>query len=176
MPQFLRNFFGRPARSKPFEVPKKKVKDVLGESFDYFGQIRINGPFCQRILKYNAREGSPENVLFVLMCEKYATPHTHLTFDDIYKDFIEKGCRFEINIATGEYNELKFRYDSDEPDATRIHFDEALITIKALLKNDTLFRLSNQIYDEAFLFEKSYQKSVFDDAIAYLEQHRINLL
>lgn len=180
MPNFLRSIFSSTPKQVSFvagekAVRAKTVEQVLGESFDYLGSIRANSVFCKKMLKFCASEFSTENMLFVLVCEKYSKAPTSGQFNLIYDDFIQPGADRQINLPGSTQLALTTIWKVGDPGSSSVVFNDAVKEIKALIQRDSVFRLKQTPFDTAFTLRPE-QTRAFDAAIAYLKTHQITLL
>ena len=153
----------------------KTVGGVMGESFDYLGSVRANSAFCKKLLKWCAREYSTQNVLFLLMCEKYKKNPSTALFNHIYTEFVQSGSPKEINISGKATLALTTVWKLGCPDASPVVFKDA---ISATTSNvgDSITRLINANFSTAFTLPEASQQREFDAAMAYLKTQSINLL
>ncbi len=177
MPNFLTSMF----RSTPKFVAghkvasAKTVKEVLGEAFDYEGSVRANSAFCKKLLIWCAHEFSTENVVFLLMCEKYKkAPSTEL-FNVIYSDFIDPKNAGSINIAGKAALALTTLWNLGNPGASSVVFRDAISDTKLNL-TDSTDRLKMADFATAFTLTDPAKKRNFESAMAYLKAQQIYLL
>ena len=183
MPNFLRSLFSSTPKvqfvSGHRVAHTKTVGEVLGDSFDYVGSMRAGSAFCKKLLITCAKRYSTENLLFVLMAEKYAkTPNPGL-FNHIYNEFIKAGSPREVNISGSERVALTVLGNLGDPGSSNQVFETSAKEIKNLIKRDMIDTLTVGLkaipFETAFIMSAPEQKA-FDEAIVYLKTHQIILL
>ena len=198
MPNFFSNIFSRsPPPVKGFKVERPKtVEQVMGEAFKYQSAVSVDSAFCKKLLKWCANEFSTENMLFLLLCEKYKkTPSAHL-FNLIYDDFVSDAAPTQVNLkaknrsaiddqkmltstpyslpgqATSSLPTTAWKLGAAPPPMGI--FDNAVLEIEKLLERDAFFRLKKAQFDNAFNVTAQTQPH-FNSAINYLRVQGITL-
>lgn len=161
-------------------VNEKKVREVLGEAFDYKKAFDSSSAFCKKHLTFCARGFSTENILFVLVCEKYKVSPSREMFDKIYNEFIDaKSAPRMINVSGIERIDLKTVFEAELTDPPTVPpmtvFNSAVGTIRELVNGDTLKRLKDELFSTAFTLDEA-QKLQLDDAIKCLKDYNIYLI
>lgn len=155
-------------------IRPKTVAEVLGEAFDYDNTFSINSFFCKKLLKYCVKEYSAENLLFLLIYEKYQRNPSAALLNTIYHDFISIESQWTLNLPTATHRSITAACNAGDPFAALIALENVKDNAKINL-GDTTGRLAGAQFDTAFLLHNTAQKSAFDTAIAYLKSHQIIL-
>ncbi len=184
MPNFFSSLFSsspKPVQSVQFVSGRKvtdspkTVQEVLGIAFDYKGSISAKKVFCKKILRCCAREFSTENMLFLLVCEKYRNAPNSGLFNLIYDDFIRPGSPKEVNISSQLRLPITTLSQLGDPGSSAIVFDAAVSEIYKLFERDSLARLVKAPFASAFTLNDAQQRE-FDAAVNYLSTYQITLL
>lgn len=166
-------------------IRPKTVKEVLGEAFDYKNTMTAQSFFCKKLLKFCCKGLSTENLLFILICEKYkSNPSVELyrhiydefTNDATTESFLTGGTPRQVNLSGPESLAINTKVATSQSfPVGPTDFDEAVKTIKATLDRDVIPRLIKEKFDTAFLLKTPEQQACFDDAINYLGSQKIIL-
>ncbi|MDY0106327.1 MAG: hypothetical protein RBS27_06620 [Giesbergeria sp.] len=182
MPSFLRSFFSSSPKQVQFVsgekvIRAKTVKDVLGEAFDYKGSISAQKVFCKKMLQFCATEYQTDNILFLLVCEKYRKTPSSALFAHIHDEFVAQGSPQQVNLSDKNRGDLTTISKLDNPTAPSPSvFEKAELEIWKLFERDTLSRLIKAPFDSAFNMREPGHKRCFDESINYLKTHQITLL
>ena len=163
----------------------KTVSEVYGDGFNYKDNLyNTDFTFCKKFLIFCSSEYAAENLLFILVCNKYAKSGapSWVDFDTIYTEFIKAGAPRQVNISGPSVAQIKLLADKnardfDERDVSNLLIFEAAATIiRELTNQDTLMRFKRAIFVNAFVLDKQGKKDCYDSAIACLKNYGINLL
>lgn len=176
MTNFLSSIFSRTPRISGHRVEHTKtVEQTLGASFNYIGSVRASSAFCKKLLKWCAHEDSTENIIFLLMCEKYRKNPSSALFDHMYNEFIGPNASRSMNISGKTALAITLTWKLGDPGSSGIVFDDAAGDARLNL-SDSIGRLKNASFETAFTLTEPRKKTEFDSAMAYLKTQGINLL
>ena len=202
MPPFLRSLFSsKPATPAPFipghkVIRPKTVAEVLGPAFDYKTGFSARSAFTKKLLKHSADILVVENLLFLLMCEKYKQSPSAAMFNAIYEDFVKPAdasngfdsfsTSYQVNLAAHQLKPIEFARKAWQlgtalsslsvPLHSTTTFDAASLEIVKLMERDVFPRLCKDTFDTAFTLTTASEKSRYEEAINYLRGYQIILL
>ena len=164
---------------------EKTVNEVLGDSYKYEVNLyNTDYSFCKKYLIYCCGEATTENLLFILVCDKYIKSGAPdwVNFYTIYNEFVKVGSTRQVNLPSALVLPIKLLADKSARDfvsrdvSNLFIFEDAVAEIKKLSNADTVRRLKACSYTKAFLLDTPMKKTYYDSAIACLKTYGISLL
>jgi len=162
----------------PHQVTSRTVKEVIGP--DLIGAIGINKKvFTVKALKYAVKAFVVENIMFLLVVEKFKLDPTRARFGTIMDDFVLTTAARQVNISDSQRLALEAirRALPAEPGLMSADtLNVALFEVAKMCKNDVLRRMGDASMNSAFVLETPKQRTEFNAAVAYLrDSHGIDL-
>ena len=174
-------------------ILNRTVGGVYGEAFNYKVNLyNTDFTFCKKFLIFCSSEYSTENLLFILVCNKYAKSGapSWVDFDTIYNEFVKPplvrdgpgGAPRQVNISDHLVAPIKLlaaknARDFDERDVSNLLiFEAASDEIRKVVNQDTLMRFKQATFVKASVLGDKGKEDCYNSAIACLKNYGINLL
>ena len=173
-------------------ILNKTVSESYGDAFNYKDNLyNTDFTFCKKFLIFCSSEYSTENLLFILVCNKYAKSGapSWVDFNTIYNEFVKPplerggpgGAPRQVNISDLLVAPIKLLAGKNGSDFDRrdisnlLIFEAASDEIRKVVNQDTLMRFKQAKFVKAFVLDDKAKKDCYDSAIACLKSYGINL-